>query len=57
MATDEKRRNLNHFLTTQLKVKFSPYIYEPEKSIEVYRQTEKYFEDNPEVKKRVEELG
>jgi len=38
-------------------MKFWPYIYEPDKSIEVYRQTEKYFEDNPEIKKRVEELG
>lgn len=38
-------------------MKFWPYIYEPDKSIEVYRQTEKYFEDNPEIKKRIEELG
>ena len=38
-------------------MKFWPYIYEPDKSIEVYRLTEKYFEDNPEIKKRVEELG
>lgn len=38
-------------------MKFWPYIYEPDKSIEVYRQTEKYFEDNTEIKKRVEELG
>lgn len=38
-------------------MKFPPYIYEPDKSIEVYRQTEKYFEDKPEIKKRIEELG
>ena len=38
-------------------MKFSPYIYEPEKSIDVYRETEKYFEANPEIKIRVEELG
>lgn len=38
-------------------MKFWPYIYEPDKSIEVYRQTVIYFEDNPEIKKRVEELG
>jgi len=38
-------------------MKFWPYIYEPDKSIEVYRQTEKYFEDNHAIKKRVEELG
>jgi hypothetical protein len=38
-------------------MKFSPYIYEPDKSIEVYKVTEKYFETNPEIKKRIEELG
>lgn len=38
-------------------MKFSPYIYEPDKSIEVYKQTEKYFEENPEIKNRIEELG
>lgn len=38
-------------------MKFSPYIYEPDKSIEVYKETENYFETNPEVKKRIEELG
>lgn len=38
-------------------MKFWPYIYEPDKSIEVYKKTEKYFEENPEIKKRVEELG
>lgn len=38
-------------------MKFSPYIYEPDKSIEVYRETEKYFEANPDIKKRIEELG
>lgn len=38
-------------------MKFWPYIYEPDKSIEVYKKTEEYFEENPEIKKRVEELG
>ena len=38
-------------------MKFSPYIYEPDKSIEVYKETEKYFEENPEIRKRIEELG
>ena len=38
-------------------MKFNPYIYEPDKSIEVYKETEKYFEENPEVKSRIEELG
>lgn len=38
-------------------MKFSPYIYEPDKSIEVYRKTEVYFEANPEIKNRIEELG
>lgn len=38
-------------------MKFSPYIYEPDKSIEVYKETEKYFETKPEIKKRIEKLG
>lgn len=38
-------------------MKFSPYIYEPDRSIEVYRETEKFFESNPEIKQRLEELG
>ena len=38
-------------------MKFSPYIYEPEKSIDVYKETEKYFEANPDIKRRIEELG
>lgn len=38
-------------------MKFSSYIYEPDKSIEVYKETEKHFEENPEIKKRIEELG
>lgn len=38
-------------------MKFWPYIYEPDKSVEVYRLTEKYFEDNPEIKERIEDLG
>ncbi len=38
-------------------MKFMPYIYEPDKSIEVYKETEKYFETNPEIKSKIEELG
>lgn len=38
-------------------MKFSPYIYEPDKSIEVYRKTDAYFEKNPEIKNRIEQLG
>src|SRR5690606_3145701 len=38
-------------------MKFSPYIYGPDKSIKVYRETEKYFEANPDIKKRIDELG
>ena len=38
-------------------MKFPPYIYEPDKSIEAYRQTEEHFESNPEIKKRIEDLG
>lgn len=38
-------------------MKFNPYIYEPDKSLEVYKVTEKYFEGNIEIKKRIEELG
>jgi len=38
-------------------MKFWPYTYEPDKSIEVYKQTEKHFNENPEVKKQIEELG
>ena len=45
------------FETIYLKLKFSPYIYEPDKSIEVCKETEKYFETKPELKKRIEELG
>lgn len=38
-------------------MKFWPYIYEPDRSIEVYGCTEKYFQDNSEIKKRIEQLG
>ncbi len=36
---------------------FFPYIYEPKKSIDVYKQTEEYFISNPSIKNRIEELG
>lgn len=38
-------------------MKFSPYIYEPDKSIEVFRKTEEYFTTNNFIKERIEELG
>lgn len=38
-------------------MKFSPYIFEPDKSIDVYRKTENYFDKNIEIKNRIEELG
>jgi len=38
-------------------MKFSPYSYQPDKSIGVYKETQKYFETNPEIKNRIEELG
>lgn len=38
-------------------MKYWPYIYEPDKSIEVYGQTEKYLQDNIELKERVQYLG
>lgn len=39
------------------KMKYNPYTYEPEKSIEVYKETEKFFESNPELLNRIQELG
>jgi len=38
-------------------MKYSPYTYEPEKSIEVYKETEKFFKSNPELLNRIQELG
>jgi hypothetical protein len=38
-------------------MQFTPYIFEADKSIEVYKQTENYFTENPDVKSRIEELG
>lgn len=38
-------------------MKLSPYIYEPDRSIGVYKETDKFFESNSEIKKRIEELG
>lgn len=38
-------------------MKFSSYIFEPDKSIKVYNKTEKYLDDNPSIKNRIEELG
>ena len=34
-----------------------PYIHEPEKSIEVYKETKKYLKENHDVKLKIEELG
>ncbi|AFL80502.1 hypothetical protein Aeqsu_1001 [Aequorivita sublithincola DSM 14238] len=38
-------------------MKFNPYIYEPDQSLEVYKETETYFNENSEIKKQIEELG
>jgi hypothetical protein len=38
-------------------MKFNPYVYDPDKSVEVYQKTEGYFKDNPQIKSRIEELG
>ena len=38
-------------------IKLFPYIYEPEKSLVVLDQTEKYFTANPEIKNKIEKLG
>ena len=38
-------------------MKYLPYIYEPDRSLAVYKQTEEYFTVNPEIKERIEELG
>jgi hypothetical protein len=37
--------------------KHLPFIYSPEKSIEVLHTTEAFFEKNPDIQKRIEELG
>src|SRR6188768_4311976 len=38
-------------------MKFFPYIYEPDKSVQVLNKSESYLTDNPDIKKRIEELG
>lgn len=38
-------------------MKILPYIYEPDKSLEVYKKTEEYFIENPSIKTEIEELG
>ncbi len=38
-------------------MKFAPFIYEPDKSIEVHKKNEKFFEANADIKQRIEELG
>lgn len=35
----------------------SPYIFEPEKSIEVYKKTSEYLTEKPEIKDKIAELG
>ena len=36
---------------------FPPYIYEPSKSIEVLKHSEKYLDDNPQIKEKILNLG
>jgi len=38
-------------------MKYPPFIYAPDKSIEVLATTESFFEANPDVKKRITDLG
>jgi hypothetical protein len=38
-------------------MKIFPYIYEPNKSIDVLKKTENYLAENPSIKDRIEELG
>ena len=38
-------------------MKLFPYTYEPEKSIDVYRETDFFLKNRPEIKRRIEELG
>jgi hypothetical protein len=38
-------------------MKFTPYIYDPDKSLEVYSTTENFLDKNTEIKRRIEELG
>ena len=37
--------------------KYSPFIYEPERSIEVLKKTEIFFQDNPSVIQKITNLG
>jgi hypothetical protein len=38
-------------------MKIFPYIYEPEKSIEVFNKTNNFLDTNKDVKSKIEELG
>lgn len=38
-------------------MKLTPYMYEPDISVDIHKQTEKYFRENEDVKTRIEELG
>ena len=38
-------------------MKLIPYIYEPDKSIEVFKDTNDYLEKKPTIKERIEHLG
>jgi len=38
-------------------LKISHYIYQPDQSLDVYKKTKEYFIENPEIKRRIEELG
>lgn len=37
--------------------KYRPFIYNPEKSVEVLHATDAFFEKHPDIQKRIEELG
>ena len=36
---------------------YLPFIYEPEKSIAVFKKTEDFFKKNPDIKRKIKELG
>lgn len=44
-------------LNTQQTLNISPYIFEPEKSIEVYKKTSDYLLENSNIKEKIGELG
>jgi hypothetical protein len=44
-------------LHKRTKMKLHPFIYEPDKSIEVYNKTKEYLEGNPEIAEKIQNLS